>query len=92
MQRAFSSQDEGIRSLAEPRLLGLCRDVLREYASAERRALAEKAGKTAGLPQPAQLLDSATPLALEALAFVRDLDAQAFAKHCAWLVPVVLWN
>merc|ERR1712094_104937 len=42
-----------------------------------------------GLPQPAQLLDSATPLALEALAFVRDLDAQAFAKHCAWLVPVL---
>ena len=75
--------------MAEPRLLGLCRDVLREYASAERRALAEKAGKTAGLPQPAQLLDSATPLALEALAFVRDLDAQAFAKHCAWLVPVL---
>ena len=75
--------------MAEPRLLGLCRDVLREYASAERRALAEKAGKCAGLPQPAQLLDSATPLALEALAFVRDLDAQAFAKHCAWLVPVL---
>ena len=89
LQRAFSSNNEGIRALAEPRLLGLCRDVLREYASAERRALAEKAGKTAGLPQPAQLLDSATPLALEALAFVRDLDAQAFAKHCAWLVPVL---
>ena len=89
LQRAFSSNNEGIRSLAEPRLLGLCRDVLREYASAERRALAEKAGKCAGLPQPAQLLDSATPLALEALAFVRDLDAQAFAKHCAWLVPVL---
>ena len=76
LQRAFASEDPQMRALAEPRLLGLCRDVLREYASAERRALAEKAGKSAGLPQPAQLLDSATPLALEALAFVRDLDAQ----------------
>ena len=75
------------QALAEPRLLGLCRDALREYAAAERAALGR--GGAGVAPPPPQLLEATTPLALEALTFVRDLDAGAFAKHCAWLVPVL---
>lgn len=83
--RALDGLGADYAALAEPRLLGLCRDVLRDYAAAERAA----AQGNGGLPLPPKLLDAATPLALDALAFVRDLPPDKFAKHCAWLVPVL---
>ena len=70
--------------------------MLRDYAAAERADTAPGGAATNGggdgvraLPLPPHLLADATPLALDALAFVRDLDTDNFGKHCAWLVPVI---
>ncbi|KAJ1448863.1 hypothetical protein M885DRAFT_537575 [Pelagophyceae sp. CCMP2097] len=65
--------------LAEQRLLELAREVLDDYAKLER---AQGSG-------PADLLRAATPLALDALAYVKKLDSPRFKTHAQWLVPVL---
>lgn len=77
------------RVLAEPRLLELCRDVLHEYAESDKSVDVKNSTEPRRLGQPPELAQASTPLAMDALDIVKSLDADTFARHCSWLVPVL---
>lgn len=77
------------RVLAEPRLLELCRDVLHEYAESDKSVDVKNSSEPRRLGQPPELAQASTPLAMDALDIVKSLDADTFARHCSWLVPVL---